>query len=122
MAAAATLDVVVANLRNDNGHVRVAVCTQAKFLSEHCDYNAEVKSKAGEVVVTLQVPPGTWAVQAFQDEHDHGQVDRNLLGIPTVGLGFSNDAPIRFGPPKYADAAFQLGADGGRIRLSLRYF
>jgi uncharacterized protein (DUF2141 family) len=122
LADAATLDVVVANLRNGNGHVRVAVCTQATFLKEHCEYNGEAKSKAGEVVVTLQVPPGTWAVQAYQDERDHGEVDRNLLGIPTVGLGFSNDAPIRFGPPKYGDAAFQLGAGGGRIRLSLRYF
>ena len=122
LAHAVTLDVVVANVRNDKGHVRVAVCTQATFLKERCAHNAQVKSVAGETVVRLEVPPGTWAVQAYQDENDSGKVDRNFLGIPTVGLGFSNDAPFRFGPPSYADAAFQLGAGGGRIRLTLRYF
>ncbi|MGI4939136.1 MAG: DUF2141 domain-containing protein [Janthinobacterium lividum] len=121
-APAATLEVTIANVRNNKGHVRVAACTSATFLKERCAYNAQVPSVTGETVVRLEVPPGTWAVQAYQDENDSGKVDRNLLGIPTVGLGFSNDAPFRFGPPSYGDAAFQLGAGGGRIRLTLRYF
>ena len=121
-APAATLEVTVANVRNNKGHVRVAACTQATFLKERCAYNAQVPSVAGETVVRLEVPPGTWAVQAYQDEDDSGKVGRNLLGIPTVGLGFSNDAPFRFGPTSYGDAAFHLGAGGGRIRLTLRYF
>ena len=61
-------------------------------------------------------------MQAYLDENDNEKVDQNLLGLPTEGIGFSNDAPIRLGPPRYADAAFQLGAGGGRIRLSLRYY
>ena len=121
-ASAVTLEVTVANVRNNKGHVRVAACTQATFLKEHCAYTAQVPSVAGETVVRLEVPPGTWAVQAYQDENDSGKIDRNLLGMPKVGLGFSNDAPFRFGPPSYGDAAFQLGAGGGRIRLTLRYF
>lgn len=121
-AGAATLEVVVANVRNDRGHVRVAACTQQNFLKEFCKYNGDAKATAGETVVRVELPPGTWAVQAYQDENDNEQVDRNLVGIPTEGLGFSNDAPFRFGPPSYGDAAFQLGAAGGRIRLTLRYF
>ena len=63
-----------------------------------------------------------WAAQAFHDENRNGVIDRNLLGIPKEGLGFSNDAPFRFGPPAFADAAVQVVAPGGRIRLTLRYF
>jgi len=112
----------VANVRNGNGHVRVAVCSADMFLKDFCQWNGAVKAKPGEVMVTLDVPSGTWAAQAYLDEDDSGTVTRNFLGIPTEGLGFSNDAPFRFGPPKFADAAIRLGPGGGRIRLTLRYF
>ncbi len=121
-AGAVTLEIVVANVRNNNGHVRVAVCAREDFLKESCRYNAEAPSRAGETTVRVAVPPGTWAVQAYQDENDNGKIDRGLFGRPTEGVGFSRDAPFRFGPPTYEDAAFQLGAGGGRIRLTLRYF
>ena len=121
-AAGATLEVVVTGVRNGEGDVRVAVCAQADFLKESCPYVAHVAARAGEVSLRLEVPPGVWAAQAFHDENRNGIIDRNLFGIPKEGLGFSNDAPFRFGPPSFADAAFQLAAPGGRIRLSLRYF
>ena len=119
---AATLEVTVANLRNGTGDVRVAVCSPATFLKEKCEYNGLAPARAGETVVRVEgVPPGVWAVQAYHDEDRNTEVTRNLLGMPTEGIGFSNDAPFRFGPPTYADAAFQLGPAGGRIRLRLRY-
>jgi len=122
VAQAAKLEVVVANVRSGKGRVRVAACSAETFLKDSCQWNGEVKAAPGEVMVTLEVPPGIWAVQAYQDEDGSGKVTRNFLGIPTEGLGFSNDAPFRFGPPKFADAAFRLEPGGGRIRLTLRYF
>ncbi len=122
VAQAAKLEVVVANVRSGKGHVRVAACSAETFLKDFCQWNGEVRAAPGEVVVTLEVPPGIWAVQAYQDEDGSGKVTRNFLGIPAEGLGFSNDAPFRFGPPKFADAAFRLEPGGGRIRLTLRYF
>ncbi len=119
---AAKLEVVVANVRSGKGHVRVAACSADTFLKDFCQWNGEVRAAPGEVMVTLEVPPGVWAVQAYQDEDGSGKVTRNFFGIPTEGLGFSNDAPFRFGPPKFADAAFRLEPGGGRIRLTLRYF
>ena len=51
----------------------------------------------------------------------NGKIDRALFGIPKEGVGFSNDAPIRLGPPKWKDAQFQLG-DDKVITFKLRYF
>ena len=121
-AQAARLEVVVGNIRNARGHIRVAVCSADTFLKETCQWRAHGKAAPGEVTLTLDVPPGTWAAQAYQDENDVGKITRNFFGLPTVGIGFSNDAPFRFGPPSFADAAFRLGANGGRIRFNLRYF
>ncbi len=122
-ARADPLIVTVAGVRNDTGQVRIAVCSKANFLKPTCEHVATAPAKAGEVVVRLEgVPPGTWAAQAFHDEDGDGKIGTNLLGIPTEGLGFSNDAPFRFGPPSFGDAAFLLVPGGGRIRFSLRYF
>ena len=121
-ARAATLEVVVAGLRNGVGDVRVAVCSRENFLKEQCEYQGVVQAKPGEVTVRIEgVPPGIWSVQAFHDEDRNTDITMNRLGMPIEGLGFSNDAPFRFGPPRFADAAFQLGPTGGRIRLTLRY-
>ena len=119
---AARLEIVVGNIRSAKGHIRVAVCSADTFLKETCQWHAQGRAAPGEVTVTLDVPPGTWAAQAYQDETDVGKITRNFFGLPTVGIGFSNDAPFRFGPPSFADAAFRLDAGGGRIRLNLRYF
>ena len=122
-ARAATLEIVIGNVRAASGTVRASVCTAETFLADYCAVNGQAKARAGEVVVTFpNLPPGTYAVQAHLDEDDDGQIDRNFLGIPREGLGFSNDAPFRFGPPSFGDAAISLGPAGGRIRLNLRYF
>lgn len=121
-AAAATLDITITGIRNAQGSIRIAVCSTGTFLKPTCEHVAYTLARPGDVTLQILVPPGTWAAQAFHDENGNGKLDTNILGIPTEGLGFSNDAPFRFGPPAFADAAFQLVPAGGRIRFSLRYF
>ncbi|GAC1336628.1 MAG: DUF2141 domain-containing protein [Acetobacteraceae bacterium] len=120
-ASAASLQVMVAGVRNDTGDVLVAVCSERRFLKESCEYNGRAKARKGDVLVMLEVPPGTYAVQAYHDEDMNGQVTMNALGLPIEGIGFSNDAPFRFTAPSYRDASFRVGPMGGRIRLTLRY-
>ena len=39
--------------------------------------------------IVPNVPPGTYAAQAFHDEDDNGKLDRTLLGLPKEAMGFS---------------------------------
>jgi len=121
--APVTLQVTVTNVRNDHGHVRVAVCPRASFLQPNCAWHAAAPAHVGSVVVTVPgLPPGVYAVQSYLDENDDGKINRGLLGLPTEGIGFSNDAPMRFGPPSFDDAAIRLGPAGRAVSLRLRYF
>jgi len=107
---AGDLQVVVSNIRNARGLIQVGVCPQDRFLTETCPYNASAPAHPGETVVVVpNVPPGIWATQVYHDENMNEQVDRDLLGIPLEGIGFSNNAHFRFGPPSFADARFELG-------------
>ena len=117
------LDVTVNGVRSAAGRVLVAVCDRQTFLQETCRYHGSTPSAPGSVVVRIAgIPPGAYAAEAYQDENGSRKIARNLLGIPTEGIGFSNDAPMRFGPPSFGDAAFSLGPEGGRIALTLRYY
>lgn len=116
-----TVRVEVTGVRNAKGMVHVDICRQAEFLKD-CPVSARVAAVAGKTVVTIaNLAPGAYAAQVFHDENGNTKVDRALFGIPKEGVGFSNDAPIRFAPPKWAAAVFQVTGDK-TITLKLRYF
>lgn len=108
LAQAAGIEVRVSAV-GPKGKVNVAVCDRERFLKE-CAYSASVAATPGTTTVTVpNVPPGTWAVLAYQDENGNGKLDRNLLGIPSENYGFSRDAAGRFGPPTFEQAAIEVG-------------
>jgi uncharacterized protein (DUF2141 family) len=122
-AHAATVHVTITGIRNDHGHVLVTICTRAEFLGPHCAYHARTAAHPGEVTIEVQgVPAGTYAAQAFHDENDNDIIDRNFFGLPEEGMGFSHDAPMHFGPPRFETAAFTIGAADTAVSFKLRYF
>lgn len=123
-AQAGEVIVTVANVRSNLGHVRVAICPRESFLQKTCTIREGVPSVKGTTTVVFpDVPPGEYAAQGFLDEHDWHEVRRDLLGFPENGIGFSNDAPMKFGPPKWDDARFTVGAGGTvRIHMTLHYY
>ncbi len=120
--APAVLYVDVSNVRGHTGTVHVDICTQAQFLKD-CPRSADAPAVIGVTRVTLNgVPPGRYAAQVFYDENGNHKVDRALFGIPKEGVGFSNDAKIRFSPPKWEEAMFDYDGGSHVIKLRLRYF
>lgn len=117
---AADLTIQVSGLRNAEGTVYAAVCTEPEFLEPACSHFGS--APAGEGVVTVTgVPPGTYAVQVVHDENDNRTLDRPGF-LPTEGMGFSRDPPMRFGPPRWEDARFDLTEAGATVPLTMRYF
>ena len=107
-ASGATVEVRVSGVVGNKGKVNVAVCDRERFLKQ-CSHSGSAPAKAAETVVTLKdVPPGTWAVLAYQDENENNELDRNFIGIPSENYGFSRDARGKFGPPGFEDAAIEV--------------
>jgi uncharacterized protein (DUF2141 family) len=117
------LQVQISNVRNAKGRVQVAVCPQAQFLKDNCPYSGNAPARSGVTTVIVRgIPAGRYAVQIFHDENSNGEVDRALFGVPKEGVGFSNDARIGLGPPKWADAVFAFDGNSKTIQLKMRYF
>jgi uncharacterized protein (DUF2141 family) len=117
------LQVQISNVRNAKGRVHLDVCPEALFLKDNCPYVGNTPARPGVVIITIRnLPAGRYAIQAFHDENSNGEVDRGLFGMPKEGVGFSNDAKIVFGPPKFADAVFAFDGNAKTIQLKMRYF
>ncbi len=118
-----TLVINVGNVRTAKGTVHVDICPQDKFLKDDCPWSGDAPARLGTTqVIVRDLPPGQYAAQAFHDENGNTKVDRALFGIPKEGVGFSNDARISFGPPRWKNAVFGFNGATATIGFSLRYF
>jgi len=120
--ASSPITVTIANVRNAQGRVHVALCLREKFLASNCPIVASAPAQAGTVIVIFPaVPPGLYAAQAFHDENGNKKMDQNFLSIPREGFGFSRDARVVMSPPQWADAVFTHEDRAQTIHFSLRY-
>ena len=97
-----------------NNSIRVAVYSAKapeQFPSDERFFRGVVAEAATEDlnVTVPDLPPGNYAVAAYVDNNRNGKQDKNFLGVPKEDYGFSNDARGRFGPPDFAEAAFDIG-------------
>lgn len=67
-----------------------------------------------------QVAEGRYAIALIHDENSNGKLDKRLM-IPREGFGFSQDAPVVMGPPRFASAAFAVGSVNERMSIKMRY-
>ena len=113
-ALAAELVIEVRGVRSDAGRVYIAVHAPRegeKFpYSDGMFAGVQQRAHAGDLRFVLRdLPAGRYAVNAFHDENGNGDLDANVLGIPTEGYGFANDPPTTFGPPDFEEAAVTVG-------------
>lgn len=119
----AEVTVVATGVRNTHGVMRACMTSDAGRFPRCRDgaiaYQAVSGAAPSVTLVFSGVKPGRYAIALLHDENNNGKADRAAMMIPTEGFGFSRDAPVRFGPPKFAAAAFDV-APGARERMSIR--
>lgn len=74
------------------------------------------------VTTFANLPPGSYAVSAFHDANSDNKFNRNFVGIPMEGYGFSRNPRIRTGPPDFEDTVFLVAGQETRIEIKLNYF
>lgn len=125
-ALANEVSITVTNVRSAKGVVRACLTADAKtFPKCNQDPNAKRVIVPAGATVTIRftgVAPGTYAIALLHDENNNGKADRSLGMIPKEGYGFSRDAKVAMGPPKFKDAVFKHGAVTQRMSIKMRYW
>ena len=118
--------VTVTGLRSDKGVVRACMTSREdsfpKCRGVANAYSASVRAHEGRLVLVFEnVRPGRYAIALLHDENGNGRADRALGMMPKEGFGFSRDASVRMGPPRFEEAAFDLGNGGRAVEIRMRY-
>lgn len=117
-AAAASLTVKLEGLRTGAGPVKVGICRNS-FEAADCPWGAVRAVTGASLEVSFDIPPGSYAVAAYQDIDGNGELDKVPPGIPTEPYAFSNDVG-RLGPPRFENAAIAVGPERTVLSLRLR--
>jgi len=115
----------VAGLHSDTGTVNCALFGSADGFPLEASKALRqdlAKIENGKASCTFRnVTAGDYAVAVFHDENSSGKLDRNFLGIPKEGVGASNGAVGRFGPPKFDDARFNYSGGPTVLTINIHY-
>jgi len=68
-----------------------------------------------------KIPDGIYAVSVFHDENSNSKLDKNFLGIPKEGYGFSNNAKAILSAPSFNDAKFKISTQTVNLNIKIEY-
>jgi uncharacterized protein (DUF2141 family) len=112
-------------LRSSKGLIRACMTRNPAFYPD-CEkdpaaFKMSVAAQTGAMMEISNVPPGDYALVVLHDENSNAKVD-TMLGIPREGVGFSRNAPIRFGPPKWDAVKMHVQSGPSDTRVKIKYF
>jgi uncharacterized protein (DUF2141 family) len=117
------IDVVVTNIKVLQGDVRVGLFNNEKDFLEKPIEGKVVKVTSSEAVVSFEgLPDGDYAVSIFHDENRNQELDKNMIGVPTEGFAFGNNAMGTFGPPSFEKAKVTIKGNSVRQEVALKHF
>jgi uncharacterized protein (DUF2141 family) len=117
------IDVTVTGVSSAPGMVGCALfSSKTGFpieVKKHATTTLRVPAAGGVATCSFEnVSPGDYAVAVVHDTNGNEQADTNLLGIPTEGVGFSNNVIPKLSAPSFDVCRFAVAA-GQPTKLSI---
>jgi uncharacterized protein (DUF2141 family) len=123
--SATWINVVAEGLRNSNGLLAITLYADdpSKFLAHHGSlYVGRINATQGTTRGCIFVPrPGVYALALYHDENANQKFDRNGIGFPAEGYGFSNNPPTLAGLPSFRSVRLSIPRTGLTTRVEMKY-
>ncbi|HIK04051.1 MAG TPA: DUF2141 domain-containing protein [Trichormus sp. M33_DOE_039] len=119
------LTVEIDGLKNQNGQICVSIFASSQgFPSDRKRVLKSQCSPIGETPLKVSfdsLKAGSYAVAVVHDQNSDRTLNRNNLGIPIEGFGFSRNPEVRTKAPNFSEAAFVLAGPDTSIQIQLKY-
>ncbi|MEM9925433.1 MAG: DUF2141 domain-containing protein [Cyanobacteria bacterium P01_D01_bin.50] len=124
-SANSNLAVTIKGLKNQKGQVCFSLFSSSRGFPSSNKRALQAKCvKLGDASAKLNIPSlkaGTYAIAIFHDSNGDGKLNRNYLGIPKEGFGFSRNPRVITGPPKFGDSAVFVAGFSTDIQINVNY-
>lgn len=108
------LTVKITNIKTIEGTVHSAIYDSPEaFPKEEQELHQEIITVKSDTVTCKfkNLSSKIYAIAIFHDANLNGKIDKNFMGIPKEGYGFSRNYKPKFRAPKFDDASINLTAD-----------
>lgn len=106
-----SLTVQLGKIQSKKGVIMMSVYNSDKNFLSPTQYVQKLTLAADQAYkgfIFKNLPTGKYAVALCHDENNNGKCDRNAIGFPTEGYGFSRNFKPRFSAPKFKDTFIEL--------------
>jgi len=119
-----TITITFTNIEVGKGLLRTAVYGENRFLKRDGElYDYKEKATSTSMTVTFEdIPYGTYAIAAYQDENEDAKLSKNAIGLPNEAYGFSKKLPSKWRVPKFDDVSFELNSSTKAFDVKLNYW
>ena len=115
------LQVTVTNIKGSKGDIIVGIFdSDENFLKKPLDGRLAKANGDSITVVFENLKPGKYAVSVLHDANKNKDLDKNKLGIPKEGFGFSNNVLGAIGPPSFDRALIDLSQDQKDLDIGIK--
>lgn len=117
-----SLKVTIDNVADDHGFILIALYRSADdFMNNRFMSLKLPAAKKGVSAFFSDVPSGEYAISVLHDRNNDMKLNKNAIGIPVEGVGFSNNEIGRFGPPDFERVAFMFPQKSEQV-IKLKYW
>lgn len=121
-----SLTVSIDGLKNQKGQICFSLFASSRGFPNSGERALQancVKVANAPIQITFNnLQAGSYAVAVIHDVNSDRTLNRNFLGIPTEGFGFSQNPIIQTGPPKFIDSVIIVSGQNTNIEIKLQYF
>ena len=108
------LKIEISGIKNNTGKIMLQLLgPDQKVIAQ---IMGEIKDEKCDISIN-NLNPGKYAIRYFHDENLNGIMETNIVGKPTEGYGFSNNAKGMFGAPPFEKWLFEIKND---IKITLK--
>jgi len=110
---AATLTLEISGMSPMEGFVMIGLYDSEAAWDDGRAVAGSRAEVGGETITAVftDLPAGSYGVKMYHDTNSNGEMDTNLMGIPSEPFAFSNNARGSFGPPPWSSAVFEVEPD-----------
>jgi uncharacterized protein (DUF2141 family) len=119
-----TLTIKVTGFRNEKGGVGFALYNSKAGFDKDQTFREDMARISNRIAtITLRnLPVGVYGAAAFHDENNNQKLDENMLGIPTEGVGLSNNPKMSVtNIPTFDKIKFNVTEGEQTIEFKIQY-
>lgn len=121
-----TVTVEIDGFKNKEGQVCASIFANSRGFPNQRDRVLQGQcTKITDTPVKIifeNLPAGNYALAVMHDQNKDLILNRNSLGMPSEGFGFSRNPEVITKPPKFEETAFLVAGPNTKVTVQLKYF